>query len=80
MSPDGDGLVGHPVPPVLALVASAPALGAAEAAVALFQQRLTDRVLAYSLGDRQREQPASQVRLATAMSDLASAALAGTRP
>ena len=70
---DGDGLVNHPVPSVLALVASAPTLGAAEAAVALFKERLTDRVLAYSLGDRQREQPAAQVRLATALSDLASA-------
>ena len=69
----GDGLAGHPVPSVLALVAAAPALGAAEAAVDLFRQRLTERVLAYSMGDRQHEQPAAQVRLATAMSDLASA-------
>jgi 3-hydroxy-9,10-secoandrosta-1,3,5(10)-triene-9,17-dione monooxygenase len=61
------------VPSVLALVASAPALGAAEAAVQLFAERLRTRVLAYSLGDRQREQPAAQVRLATAMSDLAAA-------
>lgn len=70
---DGDGMARHPVPSVLALVAAAPALGAAEAAVDLFRQRLAERVLAYSLGDRQREQPASQVRLATAMSDLRSA-------
>ena len=69
----GDGLAHHPVPSVLALVAAAPALGAAEAAVDLFRQRLSERVLAYSLGDRQREQPAAQVRLATAMSDLTSA-------
>ncbi len=72
---EGDGLAGHPVLSVLALVAAAPALGAAEAAVDLFKQRLTERVLAYSLGDRQREQPASQVRLATALSDLRSARL-----
>jgi alkylation response protein AidB-like acyl-CoA dehydrogenase len=72
---DGDGMAGLPVPPVLALVASAPALGAAEAAVGLFEQRLAERVLAYSLGDRQREQPAAQVRLATAMSDLRAARL-----
>ena len=69
----GDGLANLAVPPVLALVASAPALGAAEAAVDLYRQRLTDRVLAYSLGDKAAEQPAAQVRLATAMSDLASA-------
>lgn len=70
---EGDGMARHPVPSVLALVAAAPALGAAEAAVELFKARLADRVLAYSLGDRQREQPAAQVRLATAMSDLAAA-------
>jgi alkylation response protein AidB-like acyl-CoA dehydrogenase len=69
----GDGLAQHPVPPVLALVAAAPALGAAEAAVTLFKQRLSERVLAYSLGDRAREQPAAQVRLATAISDLTAA-------
>jgi 3-hydroxy-9,10-secoandrosta-1,3,5(10)-triene-9,17-dione monooxygenase len=70
---EGDGLARHPVPSVLALVAAAPALGAAEAAVELFEERLAERVLAYSLGDRQREQPAAQVRLATAISDLRSA-------
>ena len=70
---EGDGLAGHPVPSVLALIAAAPALGAAEAAVARFTERLGERVLAYSLGDRQREQPAAQVRLGTAMSDLAAA-------
>jgi alkylation response protein AidB-like acyl-CoA dehydrogenase len=70
---DGDGLADHPVAAVLALVAAAPALGAAEAAVELFRSRLSERVLAYTLGDRQREQPAAQVRLATAMSDLVAA-------
>jgi alkylation response protein AidB-like acyl-CoA dehydrogenase len=70
---DAGGMAGHPVPPVLALVAAAPALGAAEAAVDLFRERLAERVLAYSLGDRQREQPAAQVRLATAISDLTAA-------
>jgi 3-hydroxy-9,10-secoandrosta-1,3,5(10)-triene-9,17-dione monooxygenase len=69
----GDGMAHHPVPPVLALVSSAPALGAAEAAVALYQERLRERVLAYTLGERAREQPAAQIRLATAISDLASA-------
>lgn len=70
---DGDGLAHHPVPAVLALVAAAPALGAAEAAVELYRRRLGERVLAYSLGDRAAEQPAAQVRLATAMSDLSAA-------
>jgi alkylation response protein AidB-like acyl-CoA dehydrogenase len=70
---EGDGMAGLPVPAVLSLMASAPALGAAEAAVELFRVRLTERVLAYSLGDRQREQPAAQVRLGTAVSDLQAA-------
>ncbi len=70
---DGDGLAGHAVPPVLALVAAAPALGAAEAAVDLYRDRLAQRVLAYSLGDKASEQPAAQIRLATATSDLAAA-------
>lgn len=70
---EGDGLAGHAVPPVLALVAAAPALGAAEAAVELYRERLAQRVLAYSLGDKASEQPAAQIRLATATSDLASA-------
>jgi len=70
---DGDGLAGLPVASVLALVASAPALGAAEAAVQLYQERLATRVLAYSLGDKAAEQPAAQVRLATALDALRSA-------
>lgn len=70
---EGDGMARHPVPPVLALVASAPALGAAEAAVDLYRTRLQERILAYSLGDKASEQPAAQVRLATAISDLRSA-------
>ncbi len=70
---DGDGLANVPVASVLSLVASAPALGAAEAAVALHRDRLVGRVLSYSLGDRAAEQPAAQVRLATATSDLAAA-------
>jgi alkylation response protein AidB-like acyl-CoA dehydrogenase len=69
----GDGMAGHAVPPVLALMAAAPALGAAEAAVDLYRERLSQRVLAYSFGDKAAEQPAAQVRLATAISDLAAA-------
>jgi len=69
----GDGLANIPLVSVLALVAAAPALGAAEAAVDLYRERLQERVLAYTLGEKAAEQPAAQIRLATAMSDLASA-------
>ena len=70
---DGDGIGNLAVPPVLALVASAPALGAAEAAVEAYRKRLSERVLTFTMGDKAAEQPAAQVRLASAMSDLASA-------
>lgn len=70
---EGDAMAALPVPQVLALVAAAPALGAAEAAVDLFRKRVSERVLAYSMGDRQQDQPVSQARLGTAISDLAMA-------
>lgn len=64
----GDADLAHyPMTPVLALVAAGPAVGAAEAAVEGFRERMLERVLAYSVGDRQRDQPAAQVRLATAI-------------
>jgi alkylation response protein AidB-like acyl-CoA dehydrogenase len=66
----GDGMAGLPVPPLLALMAAAPAVGAAEAAVELFRRRLLDRVLAYSLGDRARDQPVMQARLGAATAEL----------
>lgn len=69
----GDAMANMPVVSVLALVAAAPALGAAEAAVDLYRDRLAERVLVYSMGDKAAEQPAAQVRLATAASDAASA-------
>ncbi|HOT80339.1 MAG TPA: hypothetical protein PKY13_10150, partial [Microthrixaceae bacterium] len=47
--------------------------GAAEAAVGMYRERLATRVLAYTLGDQAAEQPAAQVRLATATSDVAAA-------
>jgi 3-hydroxy-9,10-secoandrosta-1,3,5(10)-triene-9,17-dione monooxygenase len=68
---EGDGLANLPTISVLALMASAPAIGAAERAVDLYRAQLGERVLAYSMGDRARDQPAAQIRLATAMSDLA---------
>ncbi len=79
----GSGAADDPLSPlpmasVLALVASAPAVGAAEAAVDAYRARLAERVLAYSLGDRAADQPLAQARLASVMSDLAST-LAGWR-
>jgi len=69
----GDAMSALPVVAVLALVAAAPALGAAEAAVELFRQRLSERVLAYTLGEKQADQPAARVRLATALSEVRAA-------
>jgi alkylation response protein AidB-like acyl-CoA dehydrogenase len=68
---DGDGLAGIPVPPVLGLVAAAAALGAAEAAVEDFRRRIAGRVLAYTAGERQQDQPVTQARLGHAISELA---------
>ncbi|OBH30743.1 acyl-CoA dehydrogenase [Mycobacterium sp. E342] len=54
-----------PMVPALALVASMPVLGAAERVTELFAERLGGRVLAYS-GAAQKDQPAAQIRLASA--------------
>ncbi|MEM7340072.1 MAG: acyl-CoA dehydrogenase family protein [Actinomycetota bacterium] len=72
---DPDRFVRYPLTPVLTLVASAPALGGAEAAVDAFRSRIQSRVLAYSLGDRQIEQPAAQIRLAEALATVRAARL-----
>lgn len=66
----GDALANLPLVSVLALTASAPAVGAGEEAALLYHQRLQDRVLAYSMGDEAAEQPAAQMRLATVMNDM----------
>ncbi len=68
---EGNGLAGLPVPQLLALMAAAPAVGAAEAAVALYRQRMVDRVLAHSIGDRARDQPVMQARLGSILGMLA---------
>lgn len=68
---EGNGMAGLPVPQVLALMAAAPAVGAAEAAVDLYRQRMTDRVLAHSLGDRAKDQPVMQARLGAIIAELA---------
>jgi alkylation response protein AidB-like acyl-CoA dehydrogenase len=69
----GDLLDPLPLMAVLALVAAAPALGAAEAVVESFENRMRERVLAYTLGDRQSDQPASRVRLASALAEVRAA-------
>jgi alkylation response protein AidB-like acyl-CoA dehydrogenase len=63
----------YPTLPVLAFVAAAPALGAAERAVELFRGRVRERVLTYSLGERQLDQPAAQIRLSAALATVRAA-------
>lgn len=65
-----DQLASLPLLSVLALVASAPAVGAAEAAVDSYRGRVAERVLAYSLGERAVDQPLVQARLAALTSEL----------
>lgn len=67
---EGDGLAGMPTIGVLALMAATPALGAAERAVEIYRTQLAERTLAYTVGDRARDQPAAQIRLATAIADV----------
>ena len=54
-----------PMVPALALTAAMPVLGAAEKVVELYQERVQERVLAYS-GLAQKDQPAAQIRLGDA--------------
>lgn len=54
-----------PMVPALALTAAMPVLGAAERVVELYQERVQERVLAYS-GVVQKDQPAAQIRLGDA--------------
>jgi len=70
-----DLILRHPVTPVLCLMAAAPALGGAEAAVDLLRDQQRSRVLPYSMGERQVEQPAAQVRLADALATVRAARL-----
>jgi alkylation response protein AidB-like acyl-CoA dehydrogenase len=71
---DGDAMSPLPVLAVLALVAAAPALGASEAALEFFRDRLLERRLAYTTGARQSDSPAARVRLAAATADVRAAA------
>lgn len=55
-----------PLVPMLALVAAAPALGTAEVTLERFRERVSERVIAYTAGAKQRDQPAAQIRLGKA--------------
>lgn len=72
---EGDGMARLPMRAILALVASAPALGAAEAVVELYRERLAERVLAFTVGDRAVEQPAAQMRLGEVLDEVRTAAV-----
>lgn len=54
-----------PMVPALALLAAMPALGTAERVADLFEERVKQRVLAYSVA-AQKDQPAAQIRLGDA--------------
>lgn len=70
-----DPFLRYPVTPVLCLTAAAPALGGAEAAVELLRRQQESRVLAYSMGQKQVDQPAAQMRLAAALANVRAARL-----
>ncbi len=71
----GTPMAGYPVVPVLCLTAATPLVGGAGGAFTAYRERLAERVLAYSLGERQVEKPAAQIRLARADADLRAARL-----
>lgn len=62
-----------PLVPMLALGASAPALGTAEVILERFRDRVRDRVIAYTGGEVQKDRPAAQIRLGTATAHVWSA-------
>lgn len=55
-----------PLVPVFALVAAAPALGTAEAAVEAFTKRMAERVMAFTLGDKAIDNRSQRSRLGAA--------------
>jgi len=69
-----DSTVSYPVAATLALVACTPALGAAEAAVDGFRDRMKVKLQAYS-GAKQAEQAATHLRLGEATATVRAAAL-----
>jgi len=64
--------VGYPMTATLALVASCPALGAAEGALAAYTTRMREKVQAYS-GMKQAELPATHLRLGEAIATVRAA-------
>lgn len=70
-----DSTVGYAMSPALALVAAAPALGAAEGALAAFTARMKAKVQAYSGGAKQSDAPATHLRLGEALATVRAARL-----
>lgn len=64
----------YPLGPTLALVAATPALGAAEAAVEHFTERIREKIQAYSFA-KQAELPATHLRLGEALATVRAARL-----
>jgi alkylation response protein AidB-like acyl-CoA dehydrogenase len=65
-APFNDPRFALPLVPVFAMVAAAPALGTAEAAVAAFRNRMAERVMAFSLGDKAIDNRSQRARLGSA--------------
>ncbi|MGV7122403.1 acyl-CoA dehydrogenase family protein [Sphingopyxis sp. 550A] len=59
----------------LAIVAATPALGAAEAALEWYTERMKTKLQAFGAGARQGEQPTTHLRLAEALADVRAARL-----
>jgi len=75
-TPYGDPIYGWPMVSVLALGAAAPLVGIAEGVLDSYRARLSERVMTYSPGTRQREVPGARLRLAQATAELHAATLA----
>lgn len=73
--PYDDPIYGWPLVPALCLTACAPLLGTAEAVLDAYERRLTERVMTYSGGKKQKDVPAARSRLATATVTLRGAQL-----
>jgi alkylation response protein AidB-like acyl-CoA dehydrogenase len=67
--------LGYPLRAGLALVAATPALGAAEAALDYFRERMKTKLQAFSGGARQGEMQTTHMRLGEAMADVSAARL-----
>lgn len=71
----GTPMAGYPLIPVLALTAASPLVGGARGAFEAYRALLAERVLAYTLGERQAEKPSAQMRLARVDSQIRAAEL-----